>query len=153
MQNFFLSTYLGRPADGAGNKAAQRLLDTATPAARRAGIRIIWINWGLTDRDIEGIPPSIRRAFGFEQTLEQRGKKESLPAIGARRVNWAAAEDFLQHKDTVPENRDPIENKKPKRIYQGLGSEMGPVIFEDGEIVNNGRLLMKGTWNAALSTP
>ena len=87
MQNFFLSTYLGRPADGAGNKAAQRLLDTAIPAARKAGIQIIWLNWGLTDEELQHMPPSTRRAFGFEATLERDGGKKSLPAIDAHGVN------------------------------------------------------------------
>ena len=44
MQNFFLSTALGRPADGQGNKAKEHLLKKAIPAARKAGIRIIWLN-------------------------------------------------------------------------------------------------------------
>ena len=86
MQNFFLSTYLGRPPEGAGNKAAKRLLETAIPAARKAGIRIIWLNWGLTDEEIDHMPPSTRRAFGFEAALEREGKKK-LPVIDAHGVN------------------------------------------------------------------
>ena len=152
MQNFFLSTYLGRPADGAGNKAAQRLLDTAIPAARRAGIRIIWLNWGLTDNDIEGMPPSTRRAFGFEAALEREGKKKSLPAIDAHGVNQQAAEIFMQDKDGVLEEKYLTENGKAKRIYQGLGSEIGPVVIENGRTVDAGKLLMRDTWNAGLPT-
>lgn len=152
MQNFFLSTYLGRSPDGAGNKAAQKLLNVAIPAARNAGIRIIWLNWGLTDRDIEGMPPCIRRAFGFEQTLQREGKNESLPVMDAHGVNQAAAENFLQHKDGVLEKRDLTGNGKPRGIYQGLGSEMGSVIVEHGETLDAGRLLMKSTWNTALPT-
>lgn len=87
MQNFFLSPYLGRPADGAGNKAAKRLLDTAIPAARKAGIQVIWLNWGLTDVEIEHMPPSTSRAFGFQASVEWEGKKKSLPAIDAHGVN------------------------------------------------------------------
>ncbi len=150
MQNFFLSTFLGRPADGAGNKAAQRLLDTAIPAARKAGIQIIWLNWGLTDKDIEAMPPSTRRAFGFEAALEREGKKEPLPAIDAHGVNQQAAEHFMQDKDGILEVKALTENGKPKRIYQGLGSEIGPVIVEDGKTVDAGRLLMRDTWNAGL---
>lgn len=114
MQNFFLSTYLGRPADGAGNKAAQRLLNTAIPAARKAGIRTIWLNWGLTDEEIEHMPPSTRRAFGFEATLEREGKKKPMPAIDAHGVNrkcfkslpsiqeeHSAAKHVSRHKDSV----------------------------------------------------
>ncbi len=152
MQNFFLSKYLGRPANGAGNKAAQRLLDTAIPAARRAGIQIIWLNWGLTDRDIEEMPPSTRRAFGFEATLEREGKKKSLPAIDAHGVNQEAVEHFMQAKDGVLEEKALTENGKPKRIYQGLGSDIGLVTVEDGRTVDAGRLLMRDTWNAGLPT-
>jgi len=152
MQNFFLSTYLSRPADGAGNEAAQRLLNTAIPAARRAGIRIVWLNWGLTDEDIEVMPPSTRRAFGFEAPLEKEGKLKSLPAIDAHGINQAAAEHFTQDKKGVLEEEGLTENGKLKRIYRGLGSEIGPVIIEDGRKVDAGRLLMRDTWNAALPT-
>ena len=148
MQNFFLSTYLGRPADGAGNKAGQRLLDSGIPAARKAGIRVIWLNWGLTDEEIDDMPPSTRRAFGFEAVLEKEGKKKSLPAIDAHGVNQAAAEQFARNKEGVLEGL--TENGKPKRIYQGLGSEIGPVMIEDGKTVDAGRLLMRDTWNASL---
>ena len=139
MQNFFLSTYLGRPVDGAGNKAGQRLLDTAIPAARKGGIQIIWLNWGLTDEEIEHMPPSTRRAFGFEAALEKEGRKKSLPAIDAHGVNQAAAEEFIQDENGVLEEL--TENGKSKRIYQGLGSEIGPVVVENGKTVDAGRLL------------
>ena len=150
MQNFFLSTCLGRPADGAGNNAKRGLLDTAIPAARKAGVQIIWLNWGLTDEDIEHMPPSTRRAFGFVAALEGEGKGESLPAIDAHGVNQAAAEQFMQDKNGVLEEKELTENGKPKRIYKGLGSEIGPVRTEDGNVVDAGRLLMRDTWNAAL---
>ncbi|KAL6718826.1 hypothetical protein ACLMJK_003060 [Lecanora helva] len=150
MQNFFLSTYLGRPADSAGNKAAKPLLDTVIPAARKAGIQIIWLNWGLTDEELERVPPSTRRAFGFEATLERRGNAKSLPVIDAHGVNQAAAEHFEQDKNGMLEEAELTENGKPKRIYQGLGSEIGPVVVENGRNVDAGRLLMRNTWNAAL---
>jgi hypothetical protein len=44
MQNFFLSPQLGRLVDSKGLKAQQQLLKYAIPAARKAGIRIIWLN-------------------------------------------------------------------------------------------------------------
>ena len=147
MQNFFLSTYLGRPADGAGNKAGHRLLQTAIPAARKAGVRVIWLNWGLTDEDIEIMPPSTRRAFGFEAVLERENKKPT-PAVDPHGVNQAAAEQFVQDRNGVLEEL--TENGKPKRIYQGLGSEIGPVAIAGGKTVDAGRLLMRDTWNAAL---
>ena len=148
MQNFFLSIHLGRPADGAGNSAKMRLVDIAIPAARRAGIQIIWLNWGLTNKDLDLMPPSTLRAFGFEAALGRGGKSKSLPAIDAHGVNQAVAEQFMQDKNGVLEEL--TENGKPKRIYKGLGSEIGPVTIEDGKVVDAGRLLMRDTWNAAL---
>ena len=150
MQNYFISTFLGRCADGAGNNAKRRLLDTAIPAARKAGIQIIWLNWGLTDKEIEHMPPSIRRAFEFEAALDREGKPKPLPAIDAHGVKQAAAEQFMQDKNGVLAEKELAENGKPKRMYRGLGSEIGPVRIEEGKIVDGGRLLMRDTWNAAL---
>ena len=65
----------------------------------------------------------------------------------------AAAEHFIQDKDGSLKEDELTENGKPKRIYQGLGSEIGPVKVENGQIVDAGRLLMRGTWNAALPAP
>lgn len=97
------------------------------------------------------MPPSTRRAFGFEAAPEGEGKNKSLPAIDAHGVNQAAAEQFMQDKNGVLEGKGPTENRKlAKRIYKGLGSEIGPVRIEDGKVVDAGRLLMRDTWNAAL---
>ena len=65
MQNFFLSENIGRPADGKGLQAAWKLAEDAIPAARRAGIQIIWLNWGLTHEEVKNMPPATLRAFGF----------------------------------------------------------------------------------------
>ena len=96
------------------------------------------------------MPPSTRRAFGFEAALEREGNNKSLPAIDAHGVNQTAAEQFMQGKNGVLEETEVTENGKAKRIYKGLGSEIGPVRVEDDNIVNGGRLLMRDTWNAAL---
>ena len=150
MQNFFLSTCLGRTADGAGNKAKRCLLETAIPAARKAGIRIIWLNWGLTDQDVEDMPPSTRRAFGFEASLKHDAEKKTLPAIDAHGVNQSAAEQILKQKENKSKRQEMTENGKPARIYRGLGSDIGLVTLEDGSVVEGGKLLMRDTWNAAL---
>lgn len=121
MQNFFLSTFLGHAADSAGNRAAANLLDKAVPAARKAGVRVVWLNWGLVNNDIQEMPPSVRRAFGFEKSLDHAGMKESRP-----------------------------DNGKSTRMYRGLGSEIGSVTVENGKSVDAGPLLMRDTWNADL---
>jgi nicotinamidase-related amidase len=52
MQNFFLSSAFGRQK-GAGHAACEQLVKHAIPAARKAGIRIIWLNWGLSEKDVQ----------------------------------------------------------------------------------------------------
>ncbi|MCJ1290399.1 hypothetical protein MMC34_001935 [Xylographa carneopallida] len=150
MQNFFISTCLGRPADGAGNMAGRCLLNTAIPAARKAGIRVIWLNWGLTDEEIENMPASTRRAFGFEAALNKAASERAAPAVDAHGVNQSAAELITNDKNAQTNSKELTENGKPKRLYQGLGSDIGPVTLEDGTTVDGGKLLMRDTWNAAL---
>jgi len=63
MQNFFLHPALGRKKDGLGIKACQQLIKHAIPACRKAGIPILWVNWGLTQEDIDAMPPATLRAL------------------------------------------------------------------------------------------
>ena len=41
-----------------------QLIEHAIPAARKAGVRVVWVNWGLTEEDIEAMPASMLRTFG-----------------------------------------------------------------------------------------
>lgn len=72
MQNFFLSLALGKTR-GPGHDALDQLVSHAIPACRKAGIRIIWLNWGLTEKEVEDMPPAGLRAFGFDG-LDKHGK-------------------------------------------------------------------------------
>jgi len=147
MQNFFLSPLLGRPDDSNGLLAQGQLLQHAIPAARKAGIRIIWLNWGLTESEIEAMPPATLRAFGFE-TVEAsqfesyttvQGKQAAIDSHG---VNEGCDRIVTQMESS---------GKNP-RIYKGLGTDIGPVILDDGSsTVPGGRLLMRDTWNADLT--
>ena len=110
----------------------------------------MWLNWGLTDDEIEDMPASTRRTFGFEAALNQETEQKGLPALDAHGVNQAAAEQIAQDRDSVSDLKELTENGKPKRIYKGLGSEIGLVKLEDGSTVDGGRLLMRDTWNAGL---
>ncbi|OQO13578.1 hypothetical protein B0A48_01807 [Cryoendolithus antarcticus] len=65
MQNFFLSPALGRGTDGAGHKAKDQLVKHAVPGARKAGVRVLWVNWGLTEKEVNEMPPGVKKAFGF----------------------------------------------------------------------------------------
>ncbi|PNS15256.1 hypothetical protein CAC42_8257 [Sphaceloma murrayae] len=127
MQNFFLSQALGR-RPGPGTAAASQLANVAIPAARKAGIRVVWLNWGLTEDDIAKLPPSIKRAFGDDGVETDI---EAKVAPGVETVDGTG---------------------KNKKLYKGLGSEMGTVVL-DGKEVDAGRVLMRDQWNAALYPP
>lgn len=128
------------------------LLNDAIPAARKAGVQIIWLNWGLTDEDVSNMPPAVKRAFGFEAVADDEG------------TDGLANGDAFAEKPNgvgVDKHGDPrhqgghvlLENGKDGRIYKGLGSQCGTVTLEDSKTVDAGRLLMRDTWNAALYAP
>ncbi|KAF2490820.1 Isochorismatase hydrolase [Lophium mytilinum] len=79
LQNYFLSAALGRPSDSPGLKVVDQLLEHAIPACRKAGIPIVWLRWGLTQEDIEGMPPTILRGFGLDDNFDN---ERSPPGLG-----------------------------------------------------------------------
>ncbi|KAK1919207.1 hypothetical protein P3342_008931 [Pyrenophora teres f. teres] len=140
MQNFFLSEAFGRNQKGPGHAACEQLVKHAIPAARKAGIRIIWVNWGLDEQEVKDMPPSVKRAFGFF----------SIPTDSDFASGDAA---FAHHESSISVDRHGEENKS---VYRGIGADSGLVTFPDGKTVQGGRLLMRDTWNTALyplSTP
>lgn len=148
MQNFFLSPHLGRLRTGNGWKAQEALIKHAIPAARKQGIRIIWLNWGLTQREIEEMPPATLRAFGFEKVEIEREDgsgvdEETLGidehGVGEKGIGRIKKEEGSGAKEVRA------------RIYKGLGTAMGDVDVGGGQTVDAGRLLMRDTWNAALT--
>ncbi|KAH8120156.1 Isochorismatase hydrolase [Phellopilus nigrolimitatus] len=60
MQNFFLHPDLRNHPKGLA--CVQPLLDVIPPL-RTAGVKIIWVNWGLTEHELQTIPPSLVRGF------------------------------------------------------------------------------------------
>ncbi|KAF4548732.1 Hypothetical protein D9617_25g060610 [Elsinoe fawcettii] len=126
MQNFFLSPALGRK-QGKGHEAAKQLEEHAIPAARKAGVRVVWLNWGLTEGDIEKLPPSVKRSFGDTGTETD---------VEARTADGMDANGL----------------GKDKKVYRGMGAKMGKVEV-DGKQVDAGRVLMRDQWNAALYPP
>ena len=155
MQNFFLSEAFGRKR-GAGHAACDKLVQDAIPAARKAGIRVIWLNWGLTDDDIDTIPPAVKRAFGFEAIPEPSGEVTGIHEESGE-VFKEKPHGFGVDKDGVPRPQGNgstlLENGKDGRIYKGLGSQCGTVKLACGSEVDAGRLLMRESWNAALYRP
>ncbi|KAK6379633.1 hypothetical protein LTS17_005705 [Exophiala oligosperma] len=149
MQNFFLSPSLGRPEDSKGLLAQNQLLTYAIPAARKAGIRVVWLNWGLTDAEVKAMPPSTLRAFGFETVPASSSEsytntEDRSAAVDSHGVN--------QGCDTFPSADPRIETSgKNPRLYKGLGTDIGPVTLEGKTTVDGGRLLMRDTWNADLT--
>ncbi|KAF2730663.1 Isochorismatase hydrolase [Polyplosphaeria fusca] len=146
MQNFFLSPAFGR-SEGAGHLAARNLQSHVIPAARKAGIKVLWVNWGLTQKEVEEMPPAVSRAFGFwavdGEELEGVGfgdggeRSFGVDKFGEKRFQGGHAL---------------LENGLGGAVYKGLGSECGTVEV-GGKIVEAGKLLMRDTWNAALYSP
>lgn len=71
MQNLSMSRALGVPQIPAVFDAQETLLRLAIPAARKANIQIIWLNWGLTEADLESITPAAARVFGWTPNCGQ----------------------------------------------------------------------------------
>lgn len=136
MQNYFLSPALGR-AKGPGHIACENLVAHAIPACRKAGIRVVWVNWGLSPEEVEGMPPAVVRAFGFEAEVD--GSVVPVDKFGNPR--FVGGGKMLE---------DGVGGKK----FGGLGKEMGVVrVGDEGDEVDAGRLLMRGQWNTELFPP
>ncbi|KAL6309927.1 Isochorismatase hydrolase [Sparassis latifolia] len=60
MQNFFLHPDLREHPTGL---ACVDPLMKAVPALRSQGVKILWVNWGLTEHELTTIPPSLVRSF------------------------------------------------------------------------------------------
>jgi nicotinamidase-related amidase len=135
MQNYTMCKEL-RPdtAVPALFQAQEALLKYGIPAARKAGIQIIWLNWGLTQRDIDTMPPSAMRVFGWRANSEMvdYGISDRAPALGGEEV-------FIQCGERLRTT--------------GLGAELGKITLQDGTKVDAGRVLMRDTWNADLHGP
>lgn len=63
LQNFYLSPAIGHPRDSAALKVVDKLLQYAIPACRKADIPVVWLGMGLTEQDIEEMPPTLVRAY------------------------------------------------------------------------------------------
>jgi nicotinamidase-related amidase len=142
MQNYFLSESFGR-SRGAGHAASDKLINYAIPAARKAGIRIVWLNWGLNEQEVEEMPPAVTRAFGFEAVVDEEGTVHANGTGFEKRANSLGVDRFGELR---PDNTK-------GRVDKGLGSECGEVTLPDGSVIDAGKMLMRDTWNAALYDP
>jgi nicotinamidase-related amidase len=105
-------------------------------------MRVVWVNWGLTDEEVRDMPPGVKRAFGFT----------SIPHDAEHAVDGQGAE--VEGSIGVDKFGVVREGKHGKGgLYKGVGSSMGVVALDNGEEVDGGRSLMRGSWNAALYSP
>jgi nicotinamidase-related amidase len=77
MQNFFLHPSIRTHQTGLS--ACSQLLQHAIPAARKAKIQIIWLNWGLTEEDIALAPPGLQCVFAFDRIDESTLNSDKKP--------------------------------------------------------------------------
>ncbi|KAJ7783754.1 Isochorismatase hydrolase [Mycena maculata] len=114
MQNFFLHPDLR--AHPTRLKCVDPLMK-AVPALRDAGIKILWVNWGLTEHELETIPPSLVRGFmkngrggfgaeipgGFGRLLMRDAKNSELygPLQDEFLKGKAAGTDFWINKNRM----------------------------------------------------
>lgn len=132
MQNFFLSAAMGRQR-GEGHEAEDVLLELGIPAAREAGIQIVWLTWGISEEGIKTLPPTVWRIFGWE-IAENNGGFDVVDDDPGQ-----AQGRTLQ----VPE----------KKSDGGIGSNLGLVKLEDGSVVDAGKMLIRDQWNTRLHGP
>ncbi|KAF2248733.1 isochorismatase family protein [Trematosphaeria pertusa] len=123
MQNYFLSSAMGRK-NGEGHEAEAALLEEAIPAARKAGIQIVHLTWGISEEELAVLPPVIFRIFGF---------------------------DFDATNCMIEEFENGRE--KESKGDGGIGEPIGDVTLPDGSVVEAGRLLMRDQWNTELHDP
>ena len=132
MQNFSLSTSLPNSLATPEIALAEDTIKAfAIPAARKAGIQIIWLNWGLTEKELQALPPSVLRVFEWSENSGS-GHGDGTPLSSV-----SAAERDFSHAG---------ESKRAT----GLGDDLGKVTLEDGRVVDAGKAAMRDTWNAAV---
>lgn len=128
MQNYSVSKSLYGDVPTQYTHAEDTITQFAIPAARKAGIQIIWLNWGLTEDDVSSLPPNVMRVFG-----------------------WAPNSDENQGATVYGDDHFSNVGESPRR--GGLGTDMGEVTLDDGVKIQAGRALMRDTWNAAIHDP
>ncbi len=126
MQNFFLHEGL-RPAAAGGREAHDVLVEKAIPACREAGMDVVFLNWGLTQEEIDAMPASLRHNFSRSLT-----NAPTPPAAGDVANAGAGA------------------GSKGSGVVVGMGEDMGEIKEADGTTVAGGRELMRDQWNTKL---
>jgi nicotinamidase-related amidase len=135
MQNIGLHKALNPPSAAPMYLAQDTILQHAIPAARKLGLQIIWLNWGLTEDDLASMPPAEVRVFAFEANSDS--------------VDYGLAD----RKGDPDDPANFLKSGERPNLSRLPGTELGEVVLEDGRRVSAGRAMMRDTWNAAPHEP
>ncbi|KAK3069034.1 hypothetical protein LTR53_012948 [Teratosphaeriaceae sp. CCFEE 6253] len=119
MQNFFLHPQLSPHAVN-GRKAVQPTLNMID-AFRGMGSKVLWVNWGINDFDMVTMPPSFLDGFSSNDQMNT--------TFCTLRLTWQCV------LETLP-------------LTLALGTEMGPLTEDNGTVLDMGKKLCRGSWNA-----
>ncbi|KAF8304967.1 Isochorismatase hydrolase [Clavulina sp. PMI_390] len=140
MQNFFLHpVFRSHPS---GLSAYETLVSSTIPSCQKAGIDIIFVNWGLTEYDLATMPPMLHRSFS----------KDIVDVMPQGVAPQSSATDAKMEEAPRTMSVKPEHPAAP--IYIGLGRDLGTRAFVssngDTSPITAGRVLMRGSWNAGL---
>ena len=135
MQNIGLNKALDPPSAPPMYKAEDAIFRYAIPAARKLGLQIIWLNWGLTEQDLCNLPPAEVRVFAFE--------------VNTEKVDYGLSDPRGDPDD--PKNF--LACGERPNLLKLPGKDLGEVVLDDGTRVDAGRAMMRGSWNTALHGP
>lgn len=89
LQNYFVSPALGRPKFSLALAVIERLTTHVIPACRDTESPVLWLGWGLTEVDIEDMPPAIVKGFAMDDNFED-GRE--APGLG-KDIGYVKLED------------------------------------------------------------
>ena len=131
MQNAWLSQPL-RPR-GPPHDAEHVLLMQGIPAARKAAIRVVWLNWGFSQRDLATMSPTTERIFAFNahgQEQPQRGIGQDMGQVVMEDGMTVEAGKFLVRDQWNSQLHAPLE----KARLEGLETSVPDVYFHKSRI-------------------
>lgn len=106
---------------------------------RAHGVKVVWLNWGLSVSDLDSMPPAYTVVFGalaVDSSLPLPSPSASFQTDVLRRRRPARSKQRSEWRDN--------------RHRDSFGVEMGAI---QGVVADAGQLLMKGTWNAQVYGP
>ncbi|CAG8975284.1 hypothetical protein HYALB_00008068 [Hymenoscyphus albidus] len=80
MQNYFLD---GRCMDHPNGIAAIEPTIKVLDGCRKTGVQVVWLNWGLTDLDLESMPAGIQRGFMKDTLLASTSQIRPWVGLGS----------------------------------------------------------------------